>query len=144
MNLEELKNEWSRDSVIDELELGTAAIAGSVLHSKYLSELINYKLKLTKVQLELAKLEATKAKWFRGELTSAELAELKWEQHQLRTLKGDIPALIQAEPDVQIFLAREQYIKTFIYFLESVLGEIKNRNFAIRAAVDFARMRAGN
>ena len=144
MTLEELKAEWEKDCVIDELELGRAAINCSILHSKYLNELINSKLRLTKCQLELAQLESTKSKYFRGELTTSELRELGWEQWQFRTLKTDIPGLIQAEPDIQKLIGREQYMKTFIYFLESVLGEIKNRNFAIRAAVDFAKMRAGN
>jgi len=94
--------------------------------------------------LQLAQLESLKLKYFKGELTSAELKEHGWEQWPFRTLKTEIPALIQADDDVQKIIKREQYVKVVIYFLESVLGEIKNRNFAIRAAIDFAKMRAGN
>lgn len=144
MTLEELKEQWATDCVIDEIELGRAAINCSLLHSKYLNEIINYKLRLTKLQLELIQLETLKSKYFRGELTTSELKELGWNQWQFKTLKSDVPNHVQADDDVQKIIAREQYIKTIIYFLESVLGEIKNRNFAIRAAVDFAKMRAGN
>lgn len=144
MTLDELKEMWERDCIIDEIELGRAAINCSLLHSKYLNELINAKLRLTQIQLNLAQEEATKAKYFRGELTSAELREKGWDQWPFRTLKTEIPALIQADDDIQKIIKREQYVKVMIYFLESVLGEIKNRNFAIRAAIDFAKMRAGN
>jgi hypothetical protein len=144
MTLDELKEEWSRDSTIDEIELGTAAINCSKLHSKYLTELINAKSLQNKIFFELIKIESLKSKYFRGELTTPELKELGWDQWAFRTLKSDIPALIQSDDDYQKIARREQYMKNMIYFLESVLGEIKNRNFAIRAAIDFAKMRAGN
>jgi hypothetical protein len=144
MTLDELKEEWSRDSTIDEIELGTAAINCSKLHSKYLNFLIHAKALQSKIFFELIKIESLKNKYFRGELTSAELKELGWDQWAFKTLKADIPSLIQSDDDYQKVAKREQYLKLQIYFLESVMGEIKNRNFSIRAAIDFAKMRAGN
>lgn len=144
MTIDELKALWAKDCEIDMIELDKAAIHCSLLHSKYLNYTIDSKLGLAKLQLDIASLEATKSKYFRGEMTTAELRERGWEQWMYRSLKSDIPALIQADEDMQKLVRREQYLKAMIYFLESVLGEIKNRNFAIRAAIDFAKMRAGN
>lgn len=143
MTLDELQKQWSTDCIIDDEDLGSAAASGSRLHSFYLNELINAKLRLTKCQLELAQLESLKGKYFRGEMTTAELKERNWEQWQFRTLKSDIGGLIQADDDVQKLLAREQYYKTLIYFLESVLGEIKSRSFSIKAILDWQKFRAG-
>lgn len=142
MNLDELKDEWERDTKIND-DLGTAAIQCSLLHSKYLNELINAKLRLTKIEHEIAEFKARKAKYFRGEMTKEELEEYGWQQWQYKSLRGDIPEMIEADTDFQKFQARQSYIKTMIYFLESVLGEIKNRNFAIKAAIDWQKFRAG-
>jgi hypothetical protein len=143
MTLEELKELWKIDCVIDDTNLGSAASSTPSLHCKYLSELINVKLRLSKIQLEIAQLRSLKGKYFRGELTTIELSELGWEQWQYRTLKSDIEGMIEADLDMQKLIAREQYVKTMIYFLESVMGEIKSRSFSIRASLDWQKFRSG-
>jgi hypothetical protein len=143
MTLTELQDQWAIDCVIDENNLGHAAATSPSLHSFYINETIAMKLKLTKCQLEIAAMRAIKGRYFRGELTSAELAERGWEQWQYRTLKADISDMTDADKDVQILIAREQYVKTIIYMLESILGEIKSRSFSIRASLDWAKFRAG-
>lgn len=142
MNLAELQEKWATDCIIED-ELSNASIRTPILHSFYLNELVTAKLKLTKTQHEIAELSAIKAKYFRGEMTKAELDEYGWQQWQHRTLKADIIGMIEADSDVQKILAREGYMKTMIYFLESVLGELKNRNWEIRAAIDWMRFRSG-
>lgn len=143
MNLNELQDKWKIDCVIED-DLGAAAIRTPMLHSYYLNELVTAKLKLTKTQHELAELTAAKARYFRGEMTKAELDDRKWVQWQHRSLKSDIEGMTEAEADIQLIHARENYMKTMIYFLESVLGEIKNRNWNVRASLDWQRFRAGN
>jgi hypothetical protein len=140
--LDELKLSWANDCVIKD-DLGNAAISTPMLHAKYLDELITAKLKHTKITHEIAELKAVKGKYFRGEMTKEELTDRGWTQWQYRTLKSDIPELIDADAEYQKFMARESYMKTTIYFLESVLSEIKNRNWSIRAAIDWTKFRAG-
>lgn len=142
MTLDELKEAWAKDCVISD-DLGASAINIPILHSRYLDELTNYRLKATKITHEISELKANKSRWFRGELTKSELETLGWSQWMYKTLKADIPELIDAEPDIQKLQARESYIKTVIYFLESVMGEIKNRNWAIRAAIDYRKFMSG-
>ena len=142
MTLNELQESWAKDCVIGD-DLGSAAIQSPMLHSKYIDEVISCRMKITKVQHEIAELRAAKSKYFRGEMTKEELAERGWIQWQYRTLKADIGDLIDADVEYQKLLARESYMKTCIYFLESVLGEIKSRQWNIRAALDWARFRAG-
>jgi hypothetical protein len=144
MTLDELKQEWAADSEMDQENLSGEALKLPMLHSKYLNELIQYKLKHTKLCMDIAGLRALKGRYFRGELTSDELRERNWEQWQYRTLKADIEGLIDGSVDIQQLITREQYIKTVIYFLESVMGDIKNRNFAIKSAIEWIRFRAGN
>lgn len=143
MTLDELKTEWERDCVIDELDLGSASAKGPGLHSKFLNELIQVKLKQTKLQLDLAALKALKGRYFRGELTTDELKEKSWEQWQYRSLKSDIPDLIEADKDVQLLLGRDMYLKAIIYFLESVMGEIRSRSFVVKNCLEWQKFRAG-
>ena len=144
MTLDEMREQWSIDCQLNEENLSGEALKIPLLHSKYLDELINYKLKQTKVQMDIAKLRALKGRYFRGELTSEELREHGWEQWQYRTLKADIDGLLEADPDLQLLITRDQFLKTVIYFLESCMTEIKNRNFAIKSAIDWIKWRAGN
>ena len=142
MNLNDLQDKWAKDCVIND-DLGAAAIYTPMLHSFYLNELVTAKLKLTKTQHEMAELSAAKSKYFRGEMNQQELEERGWKQWQHRTLKSDIEGMIEADAECQKILAREGYMKTMIYFLESVLGELKNRNWNIRAALDWQKWRSG-
>jgi hypothetical protein len=144
MTLSELKMQWARDCIIDENDLGGAAIKTSNLHSFYINENINIKLQLVKLQMELATLQVARGRYFRGEMPTAELKEREWEQWNYKTLRADVSDMILASPDVQILLGRQEYLKIIIGFLDSVLGEIKARSFNIRNAIDWAKFRAGN
>lgn len=141
--IDDLKSEWAIDAVISD-DLGGEALKIPMLHAKYLDHYITAKMKSTKIDLELAQLKSNKRKWFRGELTTDELKELGWQQWQYRTLKTDIEGLLEGDLDVQKLLARQSYMKIMIYYVESVLSELKSRNFEIKAALDWQRFKAGN
>jgi hypothetical protein len=144
MTIDELREQWAVDCQLNEDDLSGEALRIPMLHSKYLNELIQYKLKQTKVQMDIAQLRALKGRYFRGELTSEELKERGWDQWSYRTLKSDIEGLLEADPEIQVLVVRDQYTKTAIYFLESCMSELKNRNFAIKSAVEWIKFRAGN
>lgn len=143
MTLDDLKEQWAKDCVIDEQNVDRASAISPNLHSKYLNELISAKLKLTKTQLELAQLKANKAKYFRGEMTKEELEERGWQQWQYRTLKSDIEGMLEADSDIQTQIAREGYMKAMVLFIESVMGEIKTRSFHCKNIIDYQKFRAG-
>jgi len=142
MTLDELKLMWEKDAPIPD-DLGAAALQQPMLHSKYIGFVIDAKLRLTKAQHDIADLRATKSKYFRGEMTREELTDRGWQQWQYKTLKTDIEGLIEADSDYQKLVARESYLKSTIYFLESVLGAIKDRGWATKAGIDWAKFRAG-
>jgi hypothetical protein len=144
MTLNELKAKWASDCIIDEQDLSGAALRTSQLHSFYISEALSIKMQLVKMQMEIAQLQVLRGRYFRGELTSSELKENEWEQWQFKTLKADINPLILASDDVQKLIGREEYLKIILYFLESVLGEIKSRSFNIKTAVEFIKWRSGS
>lgn len=144
MTLDQMREEWARDCEIDDLNLDKASCKSPHLHSKYLNELIQVKLKLTKTLFDLNQLRVKKAKYFRGEMTREELQELGWDQWQYKTLKSEVESLIEADTEVQTIQARVEFLKATIYFLESVLGEIRTRSFHIKNIVEFQKFRAGS
>lgn len=141
--LEILKAAWATDCQIDELNLQTAVSRTPILHSAYLDDLVQYKLRLTKIEHDQFEYKARRSRYYRGEMTKEELLELGWPQWQHRTLKADIEALIYAESDFQKLMARESYIRTSIYFLESVLQEIRARSFHCKNLIEWLKYRAG-
>jgi hypothetical protein len=143
MNLTELQASWEQDCVIDDLHPDRASAKTPSLHSKYLNELLAIKLKFTKTQFDLAELRARKSRYFRGEMTREELEELGWEQWQYKTLKSDLDSLLEADREVQTINARVEYLKATIYFLESVLGEIRTRSFHCKNIIEWQKFRAG-
>ena len=143
MNLDELQKSWEEDCVIDEQNPDKASARSPHLHSKYINEVISYKMKLNAIQLAMIDLKNVKTRYFRGEMTREELQERGWDQWQYKTLKSEIESLLDADPDMQKLFAREAYVKTAIYFLESVLGEIRSRSFHCKNIIDFSKFRAG-
>lgn len=143
MTLDELRESWEQDCHIDDQKPDVASARSPHLHAKYLNELIGYKLKLTKTQFELAQMTAKKEKYFRGQMTKEELEELGWQQWQYKSLKSDIDSLLSADLDIQTITARVEFLKAAIYFIESVLGEIRTRSFHVKNIVEWQKFRAG-
>jgi hypothetical protein len=143
MNLDEIRAAWQLDCEIDQNDLGLAAAKSPNLHAKYLDELIQYKLRLTKLQNEIIEYRAKRTRYYKGEMTREELTVAGWDQWQYKTLKSEIDSVIDAEPHFQKLATREQYIRAVIYYLESVLQEIKARSFHVKAIVEWQRFRAG-
>ena len=143
MTLDEIREQWETDCSIDDLHPDKASATSPSLHAKYLGELMNYRLKLTKTQFEFSQLRAKKSKYFRGEMTREELEENGWEQWQYKTLKSEIESLLDADTQTQTILARVEYLRSVIYYLESVLGEIKSRSFHVKNIITWTQFRAG-
>jgi hypothetical protein len=143
MTLDELQQAWAVDCVIDEQNPDKASAKSPQLHSKYLNELISFKMKLNKIQLDMLELKNAKTKYFRGEMTREELNERGWVQWQYKTLKSEIESLLDGDSDMQKLYAREAYVKTAIYFLESVIGEIRSRSFHCKNIITWMQFRSG-
>ncbi len=143
MTLDELKQAWSEDCVIDTQDLSTASAISPNLHAKYLGELINYRLKLTKIKNDINEYRALRGKYYRGEMTKDELQENGWDQWHLRTLKSEVDSLIDADKRYIELNTREEYIKTVIFFLESIMYEIRSRSFHVKNSLEWQKFRAG-
>lgn len=143
MTLDEITAQWERDCEIDEIDPGHSSAITPKIHSKYLNEVMAYKVKLLHARNSLRELEALKVRYYRGEMTSAELAERNWIQWQYKTLKSDVRETVANDAEVRTLSTRVEYLEIAIAFLESIMQEIRSRSFHCRNVIEFQKFRAG-
>lgn len=145
MTLDEVLLAWEADSPIDDNHLGENSAATAKLHSKYLRILIDTKLKKTKLDIDYNNLRKLKFRYYRGELSRSELEELGWEQWQYnKPLKAEMDEFLKGDEDLAKIQVRIEYIDTMIYALESIMQQIKQRDWQIRNGIQWKQFLAGN
>lgn len=144
MNIEQLQDEWDKDSEIDDNFLGEHATKTPKLHAKYIRLLVNVKLKHTKLQSDYNLLRKNKFRYFRGELSREELQSLDWGQWQgIKPLKNEMDEFLQGDTDLNTLRVKIDYLETMIYFIESILGQIKARDWQLKSAIEWKKFLAG-
>jgi len=144
MNIEEIQTMWEQDSVIDDNHLGEASTETAKVHSKYIKLMVGVKLKLTKARGDYNILRKNKFRYYRGELSREELAELGWQQYQLiKPLKNEIDEFLQGDQDLITLNTRIEYLETMGYLLEGILGQIKARDWQLKNGIEWKKFLAG-
>ena len=145
MKLNEIQDMWKEDSKIDETDLGRESIRTPLLHSKYLSLLSNAKLAVRRAESEYLQLRRVKWRYYRGELSREELTNLNWEQWQgVKPMKNEMDQFLDGDEDLNNMKVKIEYLQTMLYLLESILGQIKARDWQLKTMLDHKRFLAGN
>jgi hypothetical protein len=144
MNIEELQTMWETDCQIDDNFLGEHSTTTPKLHAKYIKLLVNVKLKHTKYSSDYNLLRKNKFRLYRGELSREELTDLGWNQWQgVKPLKNEMDEFLSGDTELNTLKVKIQYLETMIYFLESILGQLKARDWQIKTAVEWKKFLAG-
>lgn len=144
MKLDDILVMWEADSSIDDNYLGEASTNTAKLHAKYLKLLVDAKLRKTKLDIDLNALRKTKIRYYRGELTRQELADLGWEQWQYnKPLKAEMDEFLKGDEDLAKIQTRLDYIDTLVYALESIMQQIKQRDFQLSNGIKWKQFLAG-
>jgi hypothetical protein len=148
MTIDEVFEEWSKDSVIDRTELGREATDIPKLHNKYYRIYINEKMKLLKQEADLKQLIALRHDFYSGTLDDDSLKELGWWDAWVtfgrRTiLKTEIARYLESdnviiEKQLKIAAQREK-----VGLLDSIIKSLTNRGFQIKSAIDFMKFQSG-
>jgi hypothetical protein len=145
MNIEQLHNMWEEDCFIDDDHLDKSSIATAKLHSKYLRLLIQHKMKIAAYQAEYNNLRQAKFRYYRGEMPRDELVERNWSQWQgVKPLKNEMEEFLTGDQDLNKIDLKIAYIKVMVEALDSILGQIKARDWQIRNAIAYKQFIAGN
>jgi len=137
-SIEELKQAWEADSKIDIRNLGAESIKSPSIHSKYLSEYIDAKKRIIKTQSDYNILVGKKVRYWRGEMSPEEVAELGWNQWQYNKIAmGQIDQMVDADEELSVMSSKLNYWKLYADAAERILTSVKQRDFSISNAIKF-------
>lgn len=144
MKLDDILVMWEADSAIDDNHLGEASTTTAKLHAKYLKLLIDAKLRKSKIELDYNTLRKTKIRYYRGELSRDELKDLGWEQWQYnKPLKAEMDEFLKGDEDLSVHQVRVEVMETTVYALESIMSQIKQRDFQLSNGIKWKQFLAG-
>jgi hypothetical protein len=144
MNIDQIQDMWEVDAEIDDNYLGEHATKTPKLHAKYIKLLTGVKLKHTKLQSDYNLMRKAKFRYYRGELSRDELNDLGWAQWQgVKPLKNEMDEFLQGDTDLNTMRVKIDYLETMIYLLESILTQIKARDWQLKSGIEWKRFLAG-
>lgn len=147
MNLEELRNEWSKDCEIDDIELDKSSLEVPKLHAKYQEHLTDNILVLKNLEFQYNTLLKNKWLWYNGKMSQEQLKELGWDDDPfdgLKVMKNDMQIWYNADKDLQAMNGKVEYRKIVINFLKECMQNITWRHQTIRNTIDWRKFMAGN
>lgn len=144
LNHDELIEQWTNDCKIDRTKLLERMYQAPILHSKYLTILQTYKIKIRSLTLKYQKLRALKTRYYNGELDKTELEFNKWSQYLYKKpLKSELESLLDADSDLQVIQEQILYIETMIGTTESIMRELTNQHYLYKNIIEQQKFLAG-
>ena len=143
MNLEEIQNEWEKDSKIDRTELGQESIKIPALHSKYYQMYSRERLQQARLVETLKLLRKDKWDYYSGNLDKGELEEKGWYPFQMKVLKSDIPMYIDSDQEIVESNLKVAYSKEKVDFLEAIIRTLNLRSYQINNAINWEKFKVG-
>jgi hypothetical protein len=143
MDLEDLKNNITKDSQVDSTELGNEALKIPQIHGKYLNLLSDFKLLLTKNQNDYAIQKLRKWKILTGKASKEELEAWNEEPFDLDILKTDVEKFIEGDEKLIKMKSKIAVLEVKVKMVEEFLKALNNRNFTIKSAIDWQKMMNG-
>ena len=144
MNIQELRNMVERDIKLDDTQLDLESLKTPQLHNKYLNFYHDEVLLYKKQEADYSKLKKLKWEYYTGKMTEDDLESLGWEPFQLKILKQDVDLYIKSDEDIIKMKMKMEYFKQKVEYLESIVKIIQNRQWTIKAAIDWRKFISGS
>lgn len=145
MKVDEILVMWQGDGEVDEHHFDSESMKTAKLHAKYLRLLVEAKLKKAKLESDYNALRQAKFRYYRGEMSQSELDSYQWEQWQYnKPLKAEMDEFLKGDQDLIKHQSKLEYIDTVVYALESIMAQIKQRDWQIKNAITWKQFLAGN
>jgi len=140
--LEQLMEQWEKDSEIDITDPGREILRIPILHNKYNKYLSLHNLAAKRVEMELNKFKKLKWEYYNGKMDQTKLQELGWEPFRF-TLKSDISVYIDGDEDLSKLKQKKAYHEESSRFCEAVMKELQSRTYQLKAHMDWERFIQG-
>lgn len=135
--------EIEKDLKIDESDLATESIRTPQLHNKYLTLLLRLRNRKDKLEDEIKILRKNKWLYYTGKMSEEELKQLGWEAFELNVLRTDIDRIMDADRDLLVLESKHRELSRIVDYIEDVTKVISNRQWSIRAAIDWQKFTNG-
>jgi hypothetical protein len=143
MNLDELKTMIKKDLEIDQTALDAESSRTPQLHNKYLVMFMDERLKLKRMASELSILRRNKWLYYTGRMSKEELAQFGWEPFELNILKTEADEMIESDAEYIKASEKVNFQEEKVAYLESVIKIVQNRQWQIRAMIDWLKFTQG-
>tara|TARA_R110002012_G_scaffold285033_1_gene476009 strand:+ start:798 stop:1232 length:435 start_codon:yes stop_codon:yes gene_type:complete len=143
MNLSDLYEMVQQDLEIDKTELDTESLKTPQLHNKYLIMYSQEKLKLEQLLSEKKIKRKNKWLYYTGKMSEEQLRFYGWEPFDLNILKTDVDRFIDSDDDIIKLSAKITLQQEIVDYLEGVIKVISNRQWNIKAALDWIKFTQG-
>ena len=141
MNIEHLQELWNKDSVIDPDKYGEESVRIPQLHMRYMEFYNTFSLMKKDRESEMRGLWKQKWIYYKGKAPATIYRDTPFDFKL--TTKEEINMFIDADEDVRKLQLKIDYIEQTIFFLDSVLRQLNNRNYQIKNAIDWEKFQAG-
>lgn len=143
-SIDELMEEWKKDSKIDNTILDVESLKLSVLHSKYIEIYKQQKMREQKLNFDMSKLVKLKWRYYDGKLNGTdELVQLGWEPMREKYLRTEIGTMIDGDDDILEIKNKLAYTELFVDCCEKIIKEINQRSFNLKNAIEFMKFTQG-
>jgi len=144
MKLEEIYEQWEKDSFIDELILDDESLKIPKLHFKYLRYYNNENLLYLKMLSDFKKIKQEKRDFYLYGQTQETLKKGWVLPPQGKILKSEIPDYLEGDVDLIDMTLKLSYQIEKVNTLKAILDMIKNRGYQIKESIEFKKFMAGN
>ena len=138
MDLDKIQEMWSSDCKIDDALLDDEALKIPQLHAKYVTLYNQFKLLMSKAQLESKNLKHKKWLYYSGKEVPEDA-----EPFNYKVIRSDIPNWIAVDEQVQRLDAKVEYYQVVLDFIAEILKQVNNRNYVNRNAIEWRRFTSG-
>tara|TARA_B100000287_G_C20435654_1_gene703418 strand:+ start:29 stop:454 length:426 start_codon:yes stop_codon:yes gene_type:complete len=139
MNLETLQKKWEKDCKIgDELSDESKKIPS--LHCEYITLYNEFNLMKKNTEFQLKCMMRERWEYYTGK---ADPKVYENEPFDFKVMKNDVDRYLYGDKKIQKLQMKIEYQSQCVFFLESVLTQIRDRQWQIRNAIEFQKLTLG-
>lgn len=142
-SINDIISEWEIDSNIDKNEIIAESVKIPKLHNKYWKYYLTESAIFRSLESKQKELEYNKWMLYTGKLSKEELDKLGWEQCDIKSLKADVPRMLEADQDVIKLRSQIGVQKDKIDYIKAIIQSITNRSFIFGHIIEAKKMEIG-
>jgi hypothetical protein len=143
MTIDDIMENWSKDSEIDRTNLGESSLGIAKLHHKYYSMYVGEKMRVRVLEYEYAELKLAKHEFYTQGHTQETLSKGWKLPPKGMILKSDLPMYMDADPDIMALSFKIGIQQEKISALDSIIKTFRERGWNIRNFIEYEKFRAG-